>query len=192
MVSRHTWCKVYSNSLGNKAFFIQLIPKQDTLQGKRILRHGGFSVNNATLNRFFALHFVLPFILAALALMHLIALHDTAGLLFTGPKFIYMKSSSTLLKASLSFILPNIKPAPYVISVLVGSLLGYGFGEREKSGGVRFRFRQSIVLKDYLFWLHNFLYTRGYCFNLLPVIYTPGEKVLEYYRFGTYKFTSLL
>jgi len=40
---------------------------------------GGFSVNNATLNRFFSLHFVLPFVLAALALMHLIALHDTAG-----------------------------------------------------------------------------------------------------------------
>jgi ubiquinol-cytochrome c reductase cytochrome b subunit len=40
---------------------------------------GGFSVNNATLNRFFALHFVLPFVLAALALMHLIALHDAAG-----------------------------------------------------------------------------------------------------------------
>ena len=40
---------------------------------------GGFSVNNATLNRFFALHFVLPFILAALALMHLIVLHDRAG-----------------------------------------------------------------------------------------------------------------
>jgi len=36
-------------------------------------------VNNATLNRFFALHFVLPFVLAALALMHLIALHDAAG-----------------------------------------------------------------------------------------------------------------
>ena len=40
---------------------------------------GGFSVNNATLNRFFALHYLLPFILAALILMHLIALHDTAG-----------------------------------------------------------------------------------------------------------------
>ena len=40
---------------------------------------GGFSVNNATLNRFFALHFVLPFILIALVLMHLIALHETAG-----------------------------------------------------------------------------------------------------------------
>lgn len=40
---------------------------------------GGFSVNNATLNRFFSLHFLLPFVLAALALMHLIAMHDTVG-----------------------------------------------------------------------------------------------------------------
>jgi ubiquinol-cytochrome c reductase cytochrome b subunit len=40
---------------------------------------GGFSVNNATLNRFFSLHFLLPFVLAALVLMHLIALHDSAG-----------------------------------------------------------------------------------------------------------------
>ena len=40
---------------------------------------GGFSVNNATLNRFFALHFLLPFVLAALALMHLLAMHDTVG-----------------------------------------------------------------------------------------------------------------
>jgi cytochrome c oxidase subunit 1 len=40
---------------------------------------GGFSVNNATLNRFFALHFVLPFVLAALVLMHMITLHDKAG-----------------------------------------------------------------------------------------------------------------
>jgi len=40
---------------------------------------GGFSVNNATLNRFFALHFVLPFVLAALAVMHMISIHDIAG-----------------------------------------------------------------------------------------------------------------
>jgi len=40
---------------------------------------GGFSVNNATLNRFFALHYLLPFVLVALVLMHVIALHDTAG-----------------------------------------------------------------------------------------------------------------
>nr|YP_010170439.1 apocytochrome b [Phanerochaete carnosa]QRZ60432.1 apocytochrome b [Phanerochaete carnosa] len=36
---------------------------------------GGFSVSNATLNRFFSLHYLLPFLLAALALAHLIALH---------------------------------------------------------------------------------------------------------------------
>jgi ubiquinol-cytochrome c reductase cytochrome b subunit len=34
---------------------------------------GGFSVDNATLNRFFSLHYLLPFILAALAVVHLIA-----------------------------------------------------------------------------------------------------------------------
>jgi len=36
---------------------------------------GGFSVSNATLNRFFSLHYLLPFLLAALAVAHLIALH---------------------------------------------------------------------------------------------------------------------
>lgn len=36
---------------------------------------GGFSVSNATLNRFFSLHYLLPFLLAALAIAHLIALH---------------------------------------------------------------------------------------------------------------------
>ena len=37
---------------------------------------GGFSVNNATLNRFFSLHFLLPFILAALSAMHLLTIHE--------------------------------------------------------------------------------------------------------------------
>jgi ubiquinol-cytochrome c reductase cytochrome b subunit len=38
---------------------------------------GGFSVNNATLNRFFSLHFFLPFIILALVLIHLMYLHDS-------------------------------------------------------------------------------------------------------------------
>nr|YP_009739421.1 apocytochrome b [Tricholoma flavovirens]QIC20265.1 apocytochrome b [Tricholoma flavovirens] len=37
---------------------------------------GGFSVSNATLNRFFSLHYLLPFLLAALVVGHLIALHE--------------------------------------------------------------------------------------------------------------------
>ena len=37
---------------------------------------GGFSVSNATLNRFYSLHYLLPFILMGLAIVHLIALHE--------------------------------------------------------------------------------------------------------------------
>ena len=37
---------------------------------------GGFSVSNATLNRFFSLHYLLPFVIAGLAVVHLIALHE--------------------------------------------------------------------------------------------------------------------
>lgn len=36
---------------------------------------GGFAVSNPTIQRFFALHFIMPFVLAALVVMHLIALH---------------------------------------------------------------------------------------------------------------------
>ncbi len=37
---------------------------------------GGFSVDNPTLNRFFALHYLFPFIIAAVSMLHLIALHQ--------------------------------------------------------------------------------------------------------------------
>lgn len=40
---------------------------------------GGFAVDNATLNRFFAIHFLLPFILAAVAIIHIIFLHQTGS-----------------------------------------------------------------------------------------------------------------
>ena len=37
---------------------------------------GGFSVDNATLNRFFSFHYLLPFVIAGLVLLHLALLHD--------------------------------------------------------------------------------------------------------------------
>lgn len=40
---------------------------------------GGFSVDNATLTRFFAFHFLLPFVILALTLVHLIFLHETGS-----------------------------------------------------------------------------------------------------------------
>nr|AEL17391.1 cytochrome b [Sinosuthora conspicillata]AEL17392.1 cytochrome b [Sinosuthora conspicillata]AEL17393.1 cytochrome b [Sinosuthora zappeyi]AEL17394.1 cytochrome b [Sinosuthora zappeyi] len=40
---------------------------------------GGFSVDNPTLTRFFALHFLLPFVIAGLTLVHLTLLHETGS-----------------------------------------------------------------------------------------------------------------
>nr|WGL40303.1 cytochrome b [Dendroctonus valens] len=40
---------------------------------------GGFAVDNATLNRFFTLHFILPFIIIALVIIHLMMLHQTGS-----------------------------------------------------------------------------------------------------------------
>lgn len=40
---------------------------------------GGFSVDNATLTRFFAFHFLFPFIVAAATIVHLIFLHETGS-----------------------------------------------------------------------------------------------------------------
>nr|BCH52389.1 cytochrome b [Kirkaldyia deyrolli] len=40
---------------------------------------GGFSISNATLTRFFTLHFLLPFVLAALTMVHLLFLHQTGS-----------------------------------------------------------------------------------------------------------------
>nr|YP_003457134.1 cytochrome b [Sladenia gardineri]BAI76980.1 cytochrome b [Sladenia gardineri] len=40
---------------------------------------GGFSVDNATLTRFFAFHFLFPFIIAAMAAIHLLFLHQTGS-----------------------------------------------------------------------------------------------------------------
>ena len=36
---------------------------------------GGFSVDNPTLNRFFALHYLLPFVIVGVVVLHLVALH---------------------------------------------------------------------------------------------------------------------
>nr|AFB20046.1 cytochrome b [Pellorneum tickelli] len=40
---------------------------------------GGFSVDNPTLTRFFALHFLLPFVIVGLTLVHLTLLHETGS-----------------------------------------------------------------------------------------------------------------
>ena len=40
---------------------------------------GGFAVDNATLNRFFTFHFLIPFIIAAVVIIHFLFLHQTGS-----------------------------------------------------------------------------------------------------------------
>jgi ubiquinol-cytochrome c reductase cytochrome b subunit len=40
---------------------------------------GGFSVDNATLNRFYSLHYLLPFLIAGLVIAHLVLLHTNGN-----------------------------------------------------------------------------------------------------------------
>jgi ubiquinol-cytochrome c reductase cytochrome b subunit len=40
---------------------------------------GGFSVDNATLNRFFSLHYLLPFMITGVVFLHIVALHITGS-----------------------------------------------------------------------------------------------------------------
>ncbi|MCK5934217.1 ubiquinol-cytochrome c reductase cytochrome b subunit [Fulvimarina manganoxydans] len=51
---------------------------------------GGFSVDNATLNRFFSLHYLLPFMIAGVVILHVWALHVTGQ---TNPTGVEVKSS---------------------------------------------------------------------------------------------------
>ena len=84
-----------------------------------------------------------------------------------------------------------------VISVIIGSLLGDAYGNKRLVEGTRIYFRQSIVHKEYLFWLYQFFNHRGYCSNLEPRIYTRWLKINEIeknysgYEFNTYTFRSL-
>ena len=57
---------------------------------------GGFSVDNPTLNRFFVLHFLMPFLIVGIVLLHLVALSTTGS---NNPSGVPMKSK----KDSISF-----------------------------------------------------------------------------------------
>ncbi len=52
---------------------------------------GGFAVDNPTLNRFFSLHYLLPFMIAGVVILHVWALHVTGQ---TNPTGIEVKSST--------------------------------------------------------------------------------------------------
>lgn len=77
-----------------------------------------------------------------------------------------------------------------VISVLVGCLLGDGYASQSKAiiKGTSFRFKQSDIHKDYLFFLSDFFFIRGYCTSSGPrkyktiLINASNEKKILWLR----------
>ena len=55
---------------------------------------GGFSVDNPTLNRFFALHYLIPFIIVGMVLLHLVALHKSGS---NNPSGVEIKSKKDII-----------------------------------------------------------------------------------------------
>src|SRR6266403_2509512 len=82
-----------------------------------------------------------------------------------------------------------------ILSVIIGSLLGDAYANKRSGEGVRLCYRQSILHKEYLFWLYTFFYNRGYTSNLQPRQYTrtilnKERKVYYGYEFNTFTFRS--
>ena len=57
-------------------FYQQFLIFRDTIV---LWIRGGFSINNATLNRFFSLHFISPLLILFIVILHLFALHLTGS-----------------------------------------------------------------------------------------------------------------
>ena len=82
-----------------------------------------------------------------------------------------------------------------VISVIIGSTIGDGYLHKRSGEGVRVCYRQSNIHKEYLMWLYEFYYSRGYTSNLQPRQYTrtlrsKEGKVYYGYEFNTFTFRS--
>jgi len=83
-----------------------------------------------------------------------------------------------------------------IISVIVGLLLGDSYANNRTGEGVRLAIKQSIVHKEYLFFLYEFFVSRGYCTTNPPRKYARQingiEKIYYGYEFNTFTFRSLL
>jgi hypothetical protein len=80
-----------------------------------------------------------------------------------------------------------------VIYTLIGSLLSDGQAEKRKNK-TRFHIHAKSRNAEYIFWLHKFFYSRGYCSsNKLKVSKIISKNNTVYYsiKFRTFSFSSL-
>nr|YP_009681754.1 cytochrome b [Eustenogaster scitula]ARO89849.1 cytochrome b [Eustenogaster scitula] len=83
---------------------------------------GGFSINNATLNRFFSFHFILPFIIMLIVMIHLMFLHSTGS---SNP--LGMNSKLYMIPFHIYFTLKDILGMMIIMMILSIMSLQYPF-----------------------------------------------------------------
>jgi len=168
--------------------------------GKMLLEWiwGGFTVNDATLKRFFALHYILPFLLFAIVAVHVVFLHetgsrnplglDTSGDLIPFHPYYTIKDILSLfivvrVLLMVCFLFPdlfgdpiNFIPAnpirtPLHIQPEWYFLFAYAVLRSipRKLGGVIIMFVSILIL--YLFSCFKIIWVTGLAFNLLGQIY---------------------
>lgn len=116
---------------------------------------GGFAVNNATLNRFFSFHFILPFIIAFIVIIHLIFLHEEGSRNPLGVNSNYIKTPFHI-----HFIIKDLKGFIFFFLILEFLVFFYPnlLGEREN-----FIYANSLVTPThikpewYFLWAYSIL-----------------------------------
>jgi len=80
-----------------------------------------------------------------------------------------------------------------VISVIIGNMLGDGWGEN-RAKSARFHIHMGSPNVEYLMWLHKFFSERGYCSSSTPKLarnINKGNVVYFSYKFRTWTYSSL-
>jgi ubiquinol-cytochrome c reductase cytochrome b subunit len=126
---------------------------------------GGFSVDNATLNRFFSLHYLLPFIMLGLIFLHIVFLHEVGSNNPLGTLNWNLKKSTPFTNKLFDKLtyLDVISFSPYL---LIKDLLGLIFF--------------LLCLIYFIFYIPNYL---GHSDNYIAAnpLVTPAHIVPEWY-----------
>nr|YP_009734534.1 cytochrome b [Acropyga smithii]QBG38702.1 cytochrome b [Acropyga smithii] len=81
---------------------------------------GGFSINNATLNRFYSFHFILPLIILLMMMLHLMFLHSTGS---SNP----LGTSSDLNKISFHSYFTFKDYITFILMIMIFSILNFEY-----------------------------------------------------------------
>lgn len=102
--------------MGKKATVITNLLSTVPYIGKILVEYiwGGFNVGGPTLNRFYSIHYLLPFVIAGVTITHLIALHDSGA---TNP--LGISSNKALINFNPYFTYKDILGFVLIITLLL-------------------------------------------------------------------------